>query len=253
MAGMGAGYDLSVATISPDGRVFQVEYATKAVDNAGAALGLVCKDGIALGVEKSRLHKMLVPGTCRRLMAVDKHVGIAVTGLISDGRQIVKRARSEAESFRKTYGEPIPPQILAERIGLFVHTFTLYWSVRPFGASVLIAGLGSEGISTSGELYCVEPSGTAYKYFGMAIGKGKQLAKTELEKLNLSEMSCHDALFHLDRIIRQIHDETKDKNLEIELSMISPESNLLYQLVPQKTFEEADARAIEYLQALEEE
>ena len=103
MASSGSGYDLSSSTFSPDGRIFQIEYAAKAVENAGTALGLKCKDGIVLAVEKPLQNKMLVAHTTgRRIHSVDEHAGVAITGFVSDGRQIVNRAREEASSYEET-------------------------------------------------------------------------------------------------------------------------------------------------------
>lgn len=102
MASSGSGYDLSSSTFSPDGRIFQVEYASKAVENAGTALGLKCRNGIVLCVEKPLLNKMLLPNSNRRIHSVDTHSGVAITGLVSDGRQIVNRAREEAANYSET-------------------------------------------------------------------------------------------------------------------------------------------------------
>ena len=103
MASSGSGYDLSSSTFSPDGRIFQVEYAAKAVENAGTALGLRCRDGVVLCVEKPLPNRMLVAKTTgRRVHTVDAHAGVAITGLVSDGRQIVNRAREEASNYEET-------------------------------------------------------------------------------------------------------------------------------------------------------
>ena len=131
MSGIGTGYDLSTTTYSPDGKVFQVDYSCKAVDNGGLALGVRCRDGVVLGVEKLLAFKMLVPGSNRRIAAVDRHAGMAGTGLAPDARQIVSRARSECAQYLSFYGDRIPAQILADRMAHYLHMFTLYWSVRP--------------------------------------------------------------------------------------------------------------------------
>lgn len=103
MASSGSGYDLNSSTFSPDGRIFQVEYAAKAVENAGTALGLRCADGVVLAVEKPLVNKMLVAKTTgRRIHTVDEHSGVAITGFVSDGRQIVNRAREECSSYDET-------------------------------------------------------------------------------------------------------------------------------------------------------
>lgn len=116
----------------------------------------------------------------------------------ADGRQVVDRARDEAESYRETYGHRIPPSALAGRLGLYVHYFTLHGSLRPFGCSVLIACFDEE--TRNHELYAIDPSGTTLRFFGIAVGKGTQAAKTELEKLPLNEMSCREAMREIARM-----------------------------------------------------
>jgi len=102
MASSGSGYDLSSSTFSPDGRIFQVEYASKAVESAGTSLGLKCSDGIVMAVEKPLPSKMLLPNNSRRIHTVGSHAGLAVTGFVSDARQIVSRAREEASNYMET-------------------------------------------------------------------------------------------------------------------------------------------------------
>ena len=114
---------------------------------------------------------------------MDSHVGIAVTGYSADGRQIVSRARDEAKDYSDFYGQNIVPSTLINRLGLYVHYFTRYGSLRPFGAAALVATY-DEDVKTP-ELYMVEPSGLALRYFGCSVGKGAQAAKTELEKVIL--------------------------------------------------------------------
>ncbi|KAH9603911.1 hypothetical protein KSS87_017995 [Heliosperma pusillum] len=225
MSSIGTGYDLSVTTFSPDGRVFQIEYAAKALDNSGTVVGIKCKDGIVMGVEKLIQSKMMLPGSNRRIHSVHRHSGMAVAGLAADGRQIVARAKSEATNYESTYGEPIPVKELAERVASYVHLCTLYWWLRPFGCGVILGGYDRDGP----QLYMVEPSGISYRYFGAAIGKGKQAAKTEIEKLNLSEMTCREGVIEVAKIIYKVHDEAKDKAFELELSWICEESKKEHQ------------------------
>uniref|UniRef100_A0A0G4FX30 Proteasome subunit alpha type n=1 Tax=Chromera velia CCMP2878 TaxID=1169474 RepID=A0A0G4FX30_9ALVE len=249
MAGVGSGYDLSVSTFSPDGRVFQVEYASKAVENSGTCLGLVCKDGVVMGVEKFLLSKMLIPGTNKRIYAVDKHIGISVAGLVADARQIVDRARHEASNYKSTYGESIPPRVLSERVAMFVHAYTLYWSVRPFGCAVLI---GAYDPVKGPELYCVEPAGTHGKFFGFALGKAHAAAKTEVEKLKLSELTCREAVYHVCKIIHQVHDENKDKEFEVEVSWICEETGWTHAAVPPEFLKESEERAKKTLDEMDD-
>lgn len=234
MSGIGTGYDLSTTTYSPDGKVFQVDYACKAVDNGGLALGVRCRDGVVLGVEKLLAFKMLVPGSNRRIAAVDRHAGMAGTGLAPDARQIVSRARSECAQYLSFYGDRIPAQILADRMAHYLHMFTLYWSVRPFGASTLMAVKDAEGYA----LYLLEPSGECQRYHGAAVGKGRQAAKNEIEKLKLGEMSCEEAVKAVARIVYATHDE-KDKDFECEMSWICDASGGEFKRVPTELADEA--------------
>ncbi|CAN6454693.1 unnamed protein product [Victoria cruziana] len=211
MSSIGTGYDLSVTTFSPDGRVFQIEYAAKAVDNSGTVIGIKCKDGIVM----------------------------AVAGLAADGRQIVARAKSEATNYENVYGEPIPVKELADRVASYVHLCTLYWWLRPFGCGIVLGGYDRDGP----QLYMVEPSGVSYRYFGAAIGKGRQAAKTEIEKLNLSEMTCREGVVEVAKIIYSVHDEAKDKAFELEMSWVCDESNRQHQKVPEDLLEQAKAAA----------
>lgn len=239
-------YDLSATTYSPDGKVFQTDYAQKAVDNSrcvirgrggkraraadaadafdrvpcshaappappppipqppktqknSTAIGLRCKDGVVLAVEKPILSKLLVEGSGRRTFFLDHHAGAAVAGLLPDGRVIASRACDEAASYKAFYGEPIPGETLCERLGSYMHLFNLYWSMRPFGACFLLASY-DEGAGSEPQLALVEPSGVAMRYHGAAVGKGRQAAKNEIEKLKLSEMGSREAVMQAARM-----------------------------------------------------
>eukprot|EP00475_Leptophrys_vorax_P038737 TRINITY_DN6890_c0_g1_i4.p1 TRINITY_DN6890_c0_g1~~TRINITY_DN6890_c0_g1_i4.p1 ORF type:complete len:292 (-),score=25.73 TRINITY_DN6890_c0_g1_i4:64-939(-) len=272
MSSIGTGYDLSVTTYSPDGRIFQIEYAAKAVDNSGTVVGLRCKDGVVMGVEKLLVSKMQVQGSNRRIHILDKHAGMAVAGLVADGRQAVNRARNEAVNYKSFFAHPIPLKVLADRMASYAHFFTLYWWTRPLGSSVLLAGYDRDGpqlyaIEPSGVsyryygtalgkgkqaakteieklklsdmtcregVYAIEPSGVSYRYYGTALGKGKQAAKTEIEKLKLSDMTCREGVNAIAKIIVGVHDEAKDKSYELEMGWCCEESGKQFQRVPEE-------------------
>ncbi|CAM6048318.1 unnamed protein product [Sphagnum compactum] len=239
MSTIGTGYDLSVTTFSPDGRVFQIEYATKAVDNSGTVVGVRCKDGVVLGVEKLISSKMLLEGSNRRIHAINRHAGMALAGLAADGRQIVTRARTEAANYLSFYGEDVPIKELSNRVAHYSHLCTLYWWLRPFGSSSIIGGYDMDGP----QLYTIDPSGVAYRYYGAAIGKGRQAAKTEIEKLRLAQMTCREGVMAVAKIIYGVHDEAKDKSFELEMSWVCDESNREHQRIPTDLLMEAKAMA----------
>ncbi|XP_020915272.1 proteasome subunit alpha type-3 [Exaiptasia diaphana] len=244
MSSIGTGYDLSASQFSPDGRVFQVEYANKAVENSGTAVAIRCKDGVVFGVEKLVLSKLYEYGANKRIFHIDSHIGMAIAGLLADARQIVSTAREEAANYRSVYGTPIPLKYLVNRVSGFIHAHTLYSAVRPFGCSIMMSSHGPDGP----QLYTIDPSGVSYGYHGCAIGKAKQSAKTEIEKLEMQKMSCKDAVKEVAKIIYVIHDEVKDKNFELELSWIGDFTDGKHQWVPKDTADAAEKFAKESLE-----
>ncbi|KAG9002873.1 hypothetical protein FRB90_011298 [Tulasnella sp. 427] len=173
----------------------------------------------------------------------DGRIFQATSGLVADARHVGNRAREEAENYRDTYRAPTPVKALADRIGLYVQAYTLYSSVRPFGISALFGGVDGDGP----QLYVVEPSGIFYGYHGAAVGKGRQLAKTEMEKLKLSELTIKEAVYEAARIIHLVHDDSKDKEFELELSWVGEETGGLHLPVPHDLWVDADKKGKEAL------
>ena len=175
-----------------------------------------------------------------------------MAGLGPDGRQVVHRARAEASRYLSFYGDRIPAQVLAERLASFMHLYTLYWSVRPFGASVLLACADApvDGGSrpSSASLFAIDTGGEVFRYFGTALGKGRQQAKTEIERLKLAELSCADGLVEIAKIIHRCHDE-KDKAFELELSWVCEQSGWEHARVPADVARAADEAAKAALEA----
>lgn len=235
MTSVGSGYDSGVSTYSPDGKIFQVEYANKAVENSGTVIAVRTKDGVVIGVEKLVPSKMLCHGSNRRIHSADNHVGIGIAGFLADARQLVIRAKAEAKNYKNLYGQPIPIKHLSQRLGLYNHAHTLQDGIRPFGCSIVVAGYDNNGP----QLYLIEPSGLCVGYFGASMGKGKQAAKNELEKIKFNEITCREAIKIVAKIIYSVHDEVKDKDFELELSWISTETGKVHQMVP-KDLKEKD-------------
>uniref|UniRef100_A0A4W6G957 Proteasome subunit alpha type n=1 Tax=Lates calcarifer TaxID=8187 RepID=A0A4W6G957_LATCA len=228
MSSIGTGYDLSASTFSPDGRVFQVEYAMKAVENSSTAIGIRCKDGVVFGVEKLVLSKLYEEGSNKRIFNIDRHVGMAVAGLLADARSLAEVAREEASNFRSNYGHDIPLKVNSDlRSALHTH---------------------SDHVYDGPQLYMVDPSGISYGYWGCAIGKAKQAAKTEIEKLQMKEMTCRELVKEVAKIIYIVHDEVKDKAFELELSWVGEVTNGRHELVPKDVREEAEKYAKDSLE-----
>lgn len=191
------------------------------------------KDGIALACGKPLTSRLLKPQTNRRIITVDSQAGLVGAGFPADARHLANRAREEAASYRDNFESAIPASVLAERLALYIQAYTLYSSLRPFGVQTI---LGVED-----QLFMIEPSGVYAGYRACASGKGRQIAKTELEKLKLEEMSLQEAVAELARIIYIAHEEDKDKELELEMSWIP--ANGLHHLVPDEILRDALAKA----------
>jgi 20S proteasome subunit alpha 7 len=141
------------------------------------------------------------------------------------------------------YPRHLQPQILADRLGHYCQAYTCYSSVRPFGASAIVGCVDKTGPA----VYMIEPSGVYWGYRGCATGKGRQLAKTEVEKLDLDNMTCEEAVKHVALIIHKVHDDAKDKDFELEMSWICPQSNNRHQSVPKEVLQQAEQWAKEQL------
>lgn len=214
----------------------------KAVENGGTSIGIKCKDGIVLAVEKIINSKLLVPGKNRRIQTIDRHIGVAYSGLLPDGRHFVNRGREEAQSFKGIYKTSTTVPQLIDRLGIYVQNYTCYNSVRPFGIVAIVGGVDETGP----HLYMTEPSGTYWGYNGAATGKGIQTAKSELEKLNFEELSCREAVNIAARIIHQAHEDNKDKDYELEITWCSSvETGGKHEFVPDDLFQQASRYARE--------
>ena len=165
----------------------------------------------------------------------------------------------------KSYGTKIPPAILAQRIASYVHYFTLHGSLRPFGAAIILASY--DPCTKQHELHMIEPSGVTYEFFGCAAGKGRQPAKTEMEKLNLGNVkvassggeviSAKEGVKRLARVFCLLRDDEKDssssKPFELEMSWVCQDSKWEHVGVPKHVIAEAMEWAKQIIAEEEEE
>jgi 20S proteasome subunit alpha 7 len=251
MSSTGSGYDYSPTIYSPDGRIFQVEYAGKAVEKGGTVIGLKCADGVILAVEKLQISKMMIQSSNRRIYSADRHVGIALSGYNTDSRYIAKHAAAECRNYKSTYDAPIPSKVYNDRMSLFVHSHTCYWWLRPFGVSMISAVYDEE--EEEAFLHMTDNKGISYRYFGCATGKGKRSATTEIEKLDLPNMTCREGLQAAAKILETVHDDVKEKPFTFECSWICAESGWQHQLVPEDLAAAARAAAVAQIEAEDED
>jgi proteasome alpha subunit len=183
-----AGYDRAITVFSPDGRLYQVEYAIETVRRGTLAIGLKSKDGVILAVEE-KARKLQISNVTQKIFQVDDHIGVAAAGYIPDARTQVDHARFFAQSNRLIYDEPVDVEGVAKNLADMAQQFTQYAGVRPFGVALILAGVDKNGAS----LYLTDPSGTYIGYDAVAIGAGSDQVTEFLEKQYQMEISMDDA------------------------------------------------------------
>ena len=183
-------YDRAITVFSPDGRLFQVEYARAAVKRGTTTVGIKFKDGVILMADKRIRSRLLEPKSMEKIFVIDDHIGCATSGLVGDARVLVDYARLVAQIERVTYGENILVEHLVKRISDYKQQYTQYGGVRPFGASLLIAGIDEKGMY----LMETEPSGTIMGYKADCIGGGRETVMELFEKEYKEDMDFEEAL-----------------------------------------------------------
>jgi proteasome alpha subunit len=183
-------YDRAITVFSPDGRLFQVEYAREAVKRGTTTVGLKFKDGVVLIVDKRITSQLIEPASIEKIFKVDSHLGVATSGLVADARVLVDRARTDAQMNRVTYDENIEVDTLVKKICDFKQTYTQYGGVRPFGTALLIAGKDAHGV----HLYETDPSGALMSYKATAIGAGRTQVMEIFENEYREAVSKDDAI-----------------------------------------------------------
>ena len=207
-------YDRAITVFSPDGRLFQVEYAREAVKRGTTTVGLKFKDGVVLIVDKRITSQLIEPTSIEKIFKIDDHCGVATSGLVADARVLVDRARTDAQMNRVTYDENIEVETLVKKICDFKQTYTQYGGVRPFGTALLIAGQDSTGV----HLYETDPSGALMSYKATAIGAGRSQVMEVFEQEYRENVSRDDAiLLGLKALYRATEGKLNPAALEIGL------------------------------------
>ena len=183
------GYDMTPTMYSPDGRIYQVEYAIETVKRGAIAIGLQTKDGVIVAVEE-KSRDLQVEDITQKIFQVDDHIGIAAAGYIPDARILVDSARFFSQSNKLTYDESVEIETVAKHLADQSHQFTQYSGVRPFGVALIIAGVDRKGT----RVFVTDPSGTYVPYSAVAIGGNSDEVTEFLEKNYKEEMSMDDTI-----------------------------------------------------------
>jgi proteasome alpha subunit len=180
-------YDRAITVFSPDGRLFQVEYAMELVNRGATILGIRCAEGVVLGSEEN-VEPLEEEEYSWKIFKVDDHIGAAIVGLSSDARMLIDQARVYAQSNKLTYDEPIDVEVVTKRISDIKQMYTQHAGVRPFGVSLIFGGADKTGT----RVFYTHPSGTYRGYKATAVGAGREtvlgILKDEYrEDLNLED------------------------------------------------------------------
>ena len=173
---------------SPDGRIYQVEYAIETVKRGTLAVGARSPGGVVMAVEE-KPQSLQTSKTTQKIFQVDRHIGIAAAGYIPDARVQVDNARYFSQGTRMTYDEPVEVETVAKHLADQCHQFTQYSGVRPYGVSLIVAGVDAKGQ----RLFVTDPSGTFVPYSAVAIGAGSDEANSFLEREYDPKMGLDDA------------------------------------------------------------
>ncbi|QLJ52284.1 MAG: Proteasome subunit alpha, archaeal [Candidatus Fermentimicrarchaeum limneticum] len=204
-------YDRAITVFSPDGRLFQVEYAKEAVRRGATAVGVICADCVVLVAHKNIVSNLLVPESMKKIFKIDNHIAVTASGLVADARRLVDMARTEAQKHRLLYNEPISVESVSKSLCDTMQIFTQYGGIRPFGVSLLIAGFDSEP-----RLYEAEPSGALTGYKAAAIGSGKKEVDEFFEKEYKLGLDIEDGISLAVRALKKTTDsKLKAENLDI--------------------------------------
>ena len=210
-------YDQASTVFSPDGRLFQVEYAREAVKRGTTAVGLKFKDGVLLIIDKRISSRLVEARSVEKIFRIDSHVGCATSGLVADARVLVDRARLSAQMHKITYNEQIPVDVLVKDICDLMQNYTQYGGIRPLGTSMLLAGVDIRGT----HLFETDPSGALMAYKACAIGAGRNPAMAVFEEKYKDDLALEGAIaLGLEAMTKA--GEGKMKPETVEIGLIQP-------------------------------
>ncbi|MFH1500602.1 MAG: archaeal proteasome endopeptidase complex subunit alpha [archaeon] len=202
------GYDRAATMFSPDGHLLQVEYAEKTVRLGSSSIGLVCKDGVVIVADKRVKDKLILPESANKIYEIDSHIAATAAGILSDARVLIERVQVLSQQHRITYDSEIDVESVIKEIANLKQAFTQYGGARPFGVSVLVAG-----VSHNKPKVCVsDVTGNYFSYRAAAIGENDERVREQLRREYKEGMSMEEGT----KLALKIFKEILGKNFEIE-------------------------------------
>ncbi|NYT04762.1 MAG: archaeal proteasome endopeptidase complex subunit alpha [Methanomicrobiales archaeon] len=223
------GYDRAITVFSPDGRLYQVEYAREAVKRGTTAVGIKCSDGVVLIVDKRVSSRLLEPSSIEKIFKIDDHIGVASSGLVGDARSLVDRARVECQINRVSYDERIDVETLSKKLCDHMQTYTQFGGARPYGTALLIAGV-SDGTA---RLFETDPSGTLLEYKATGIGTGRPAVMKVFEEDYDPAMSYSEGILLGLKALHAATEGKFDVNT-VEIGIIEMKTHLFRKMSPEE-------------------
>lgn len=216
-------YDRGVNTFSPEGRLFQVEYAIEAIKLGSTAIGVKTSEGVVLVVEKRVTSPLLEPSSIQKIAEIDQHIGVAMSGLTADAKTLIDRARVETQQHRFTYDEPMPVESCTQALSDVALSFgedddddKEGKMSRPFGVALLLAGWDADGPV----LFHTDPSGTFVTYEAKAIGSGSEGAQSTLQENYRKDMTLKEAEVTALSTLKEVMEE-KVTSTNVDIAAVS--------------------------------
>jgi proteasome alpha subunit len=182
-------YDYNNTVFSPDGRLYQVEYARELVNRGGTIVGIRCAEGVVLGSEENA-EVLEEVGRSWKIFQVDEHIGAAIIGLGSDARVLIDQARIDAQSNKLTYDEPIDVEVATQKICDTQQTYTQHGGGRPFGVAMILGGVDKTGPRVFG----THPSGNYMRYKATAVGAGTETVLPILKEMYREDLTLEEGV-----------------------------------------------------------
>ena len=184
------GYDRTSTMFSPEGHLLQVEYAEKTVRLGSSSIGMVCSDGVFIIADRRIEDKLIVKDSANKIYEIDSHLIASVAGIVSDARILIERAQLLCQQHKVTYDSPIELELVIKEIANTKQQFTQYGGARPFGVSIMIAGMNGN----KPEIYTSDVTGNYFSYYANAIGEGDEKIKEELREKYKQNMTIQQGV-----------------------------------------------------------
>jgi proteasome alpha subunit len=211
-----AGYDRAITIFSPEGKIYQVEYAGEAVKRGWPTVGVKCKSGVVLAAEKRKISALFDSSSLDKIYLIDDHIAASPSGLLADARILIDYARDVALSHRFIYDEPIDVEFLTKVVCNLKQQYTQFGGARPFGVALLIAGIDRHGA----RLYQTDPSGVYIGYFATAIGAESGTITEYLEKNYRFDLEISDCIDLAVRALASAVEISDSANIEVAYATV---------------------------------